>query len=122
MINIKNDLTMVIGGYSSSIWQVAKTFYYNHANKVWSNGPTLNQKREDHAVGIVIDEVTKEKLVIVTGGDYYHNNNFIYLKSTEVLLDATWVIGENIHSEKLHHKKGNKQQKFCMKNIFIYCL
>ena len=103
MINVKKDLTMVIGGFSPDIGEVAQTFYYNHANKVWSNGPNMNQKRQNHAVGIVTDEVTKEKHVIVTGGTYYYNG-LIHLKSTEFLLDATWVIGENIHSEKLHYK------------------
>ena len=93
MINVNKVLTIVIGGFSPEIGDVAQTFYYNHANKVWSDGPTLNQERQNHAVGIVIDEVTREKLVIVTGGTYY-DNGFIRLKSTEVLLDAAWSIGK----------------------------
>ena len=44
------------------------------------------------AVGIVTDETTQEKFVTVTGG-------FIggaYLKSTEILIDGTWSLGEDI--------------------------
>ena len=94
MINVKNNFTMIIGGQTEQTEQdgkvIAQTFYYNHTNKVWSNGPTLNKKRMSHAVGIVTDEVSQEKLVVVTGG--YINGNVS--KSTEVLFDSTWSIGE----------------------------
>ena len=91
MINEKNNFTMIIGGQTEQdVNVIAQTFYYNHTNKVWSNGPTLNKKRMSHAVGIVTDEVTQEKLVVVTGG--YIDGNV--LKSTEVLFDSTWSIGE----------------------------
>ncbi len=56
----------------------------------WSNGPALNQERQNHAVGIVTDEATQEKLVTVTGGW----DGYDVLKSTEVLLAGTWSIGE----------------------------
>ena len=69
----------------------AKTFYYNHNYGNWSDGPKLNQGRKDHAVGIVTDEATQEKLVTVTGGWDGPPNT---LKSTEVLLAGTWSIGE----------------------------
>ena len=62
MINTKKNLTMVIGGdfYDSQ----AKTYYYNHTNEEWINGPRLNQARQVHAVGIVTDEVIEDELVI----------------------------------------------------------
>ena len=90
MIKVKNNFTMIIGGETELAQEIAQTFYYNHTNKVWSNGPTLNKKRMIHAVGIVTDEVSQEKLVVVTGG--YINGNVS--KSTEVLFDSIWSIGE----------------------------
>ena len=90
MIMINNQLTMVIGGWSPGIGHTAQTYEYNHVKGEWSNGPALNQERELHAVGIVTDEATQEKLVTVTGGW----NGYITLKSTEVLLAGTWSIGE----------------------------
>ena len=89
MIMINNVLTMVIGGWNG-IYHLAQTYEYNHVKEEWSNGPALNQERESHAVGIVTDEATQEKLVTVTGGW----NGYIALKSTEVLLAGTWSIGE----------------------------
>ena len=90
MIMINNDLTMVIGGCSPGIYQTAQTFEYNHVKGEWSNGPALNQKREAHAVGIVTDEATRQKLVTVTGG----YNGLDALKATEVLLAGAWSIGD----------------------------
>ena len=87
-LNIK--LTMVIGGWSPEIGHSAQTYVYNHFKGEWSNGPALNQERHKHAVGIVTDEATQEKLVTVTGG--WDGSNA--LKSTEVLLAGTWSIGE----------------------------
>ena len=89
MINTRNDLTMVIGGKTTGNYYSAKTFYYNHNYGNWSDGPKLNQGRENHAVGIVTDEATHEKLVIVTGG--YNGFN---LKSTEILISDAWSLGE----------------------------
>ena len=90
MIMMNNELTMVIGGVSPGIGLLAQTYEYNHVKGEWSNGPALNQARQSHAVGIVTDEATQEKLVIVTGG--WDGSNA--LKSTEVLLAGTWSIGE----------------------------
>ena len=70
-----------------------KTFYYNHDTEKndtenWNVGPSLIRARYDHAVGIVIDEATKEEIVIVTGGTSL-------LGSTEILLDGSWSEGES---------------------------
>ena len=93
MVNIKNDLTMVIGGdigWTNS----AKTLYYDHSKEEWLHGPLLNQERRNHAVGIVMDETTKEKLVTVTGGYSGGANYGANLDSTEVLLADTWSKGK----------------------------
>ena len=96
MINTRNDLTMVIGGITTEYDEYtghysAKTFYYNHNYGNWSEGPELNQARTSHAVGIVTDEATQEKLVIVTGGS---NNEIMKLKSTEILISEVWSLGK----------------------------
>ena len=51
-------------------WKQAysKTFYHNHIHGNWSDGPELLQARVSFASGIVTDEDTQEKLVLVTGG------------------------------------------------------
>ena len=61
----------------------------------------MNQGRGAHAIGIITDEVTQEKLIIVTGGYGYDMNiknyNTDISNTTEVLLDGVWVIGKMIY-------------------------
>ena len=49
----------------------------------------MNEARYDHAVGIVTDEATQEKFVVVTGG-----TNLYTLNSTEILINGTFSIGK----------------------------
>ena len=64
----------------------------------WSHGPSLIQGREDHAAGILTDEATMEKFVLVTGGmDSYSKE----LKSTEILRQDMWSSGNNLFSMRL---------------------
>ena len=58
-------------GYSS------KTFYFNNLTNQWIKGPALkgvkgewyyDHRRSAHTSGIVIDKVTKEKMLIAVGG------------------------------------------------------
>ena len=60
----------------------------------------MNHGRGRHAVGIVTDEVTQEKLIVVTGGFQYDINNLNYdtdvSNTTEVLFDGVWSIGKII--------------------------
>ena len=51
------------------------------------------QARTNSFAGIVIDEETEEKLVVVTGGV---GNAFIYLNSTEILIGSQWSLGKEI--------------------------
>ena len=52
----------------------------------------MNKGRGAHAVGIVTDEVTQEKLIIVTGGFKHYDTD---VSSTiEVLVDGVWSIGK----------------------------
>ena len=101
MINIENNFTIIIGG----TWGIGKysalTYYYNHYDNTWSGGPHLNTSRYAHAAGIVIDIVTQEKFVVVTGGMV--GPNVVVddeVRSTEILSRDVWSKGKRICS---HH-------------------
>ena len=87
MVAINSTCSMVIGGNADS----ALTFFYDHNEDEWINGPSLIEARGNHASGIVTDEVTDENFVAVTGGSYPWGGN---LDSTEILQDGFWVQGK----------------------------
>ena len=93
MVAINSTCSMVIGGGGqeggiSHIFPL--TYFYDHNEGEWINGPSLMQARYAHAAGIITDEVTGEHFVAVTGG--YDNSD--YLDSTEILQDGEWVQGK----------------------------
>ena len=88
MINLSNENIIVIGGSTGP--NLKQTFVYNQNLAVWSWGPALNQARFNHAVGIVTDEATQEKFVVVTGG-----KNLDILNSTEILMNGIFSLGKN---------------------------
>ena len=51
------------------------------------------QARVSFASGIVTDEDTQEKFVVVTGGI---SNDGIFLNSTEILIGKEWSLGKKI--------------------------
>ena len=70
------------------------TYYFDHYNQVWVDGPRLHHARYFHGSGIVTDLITREKLVVVTGGVYFDDEVFTQvLDSTEILIDGKWVLG-----------------------------
>ena len=81
---------MLIGGRTTGSVTTQTTHYFDHQGHNWIQGPDLMQARLAHAAGIVLDETTIEKIVIVTGGDY----NGIYLDSTEMLINNQWNQGK----------------------------
>ena len=86
------------GGYFV-IWSpVSPTFYYDHAESEWINGPDLLQGREAFAAGIVTDEVTNENFVAVTGGYVYDTTGWLDdywgdFNTSEILQDGEWIQG-----------------------------
>ena len=99
MIAINTTHSMVIGGRNSNWDSIDLTFYFDHGNQQWINGPRLLQARYDHAVGIVNDEVTMTNLVIVTGGSQYSNGFSPYnIDSTEIMVDSQWSLGKKRHA------------------------
>ena len=90
LVAIDNTLSMLIGGITTGNVPTQTTHYFDHQGHSWIQGPDLMQARIAHAAGVVIDEVTNEKFVTVTGGEY----NGIDLDSTEMLLNNQWTQGE----------------------------
>ena len=92
MVAINSASSMVIGGFTNDF--SALTFFYDHNEGEWINGPSLMQARYSHAAGIVTDEVTDEHFVAATGGFGYLR----FLDSTEILQDGEWVQGKIINT------------------------
>jgi hypothetical protein len=93
MVAINSTCSMVIGGEQGEAndYYSALTFFYDHNEEEWINGPSLMQERYDCAAGIVTDEVTGEHFVAVTGGI---NDDSSYLNTTDILQDGEWVQGK----------------------------
>ena len=89
MIKISNELVLIIGGRSSEILFSDQTFECDHEGEC-TQGPSLKTARHSHSVGIVIDEVNQEKLVIAAGG---YGSNCALLQSTEILANNEWITG-----------------------------
>ena len=102
LVAIDNTLSLLIGGRTTGGVTTQTTHYFDHQGHNWIQGPDLMQGRRDHAAGIVTDEVTTEKLVIVTGGEY----NGIYLDSTEMLINQQWNQGTIAHYYSMDLCKG----------------
>ena len=116
MASINSTVSMVIGGWDGNGWAgTALTFYFNHIEGEWSNGPILMQSRYMHAAGIVTDELTNEKFVVVTGGFLnvlspqtgIHDSK-VYLDSSEILQDGKWVEGKINNTINLLKISGHK--------------
>ena len=67
------------------------TLYCDHMTGEWLNGPNLIEARVGHASGVVIDEITNENFVVVTGGKQNYT-----LNSTEILQGNEWIVGKNV--------------------------
>ena len=92
IVEIGNEKVMLIGG-RKRLDISAQTYIYIKNDNEWLDGPSMIQKREDHAAGILTDEATMEKFVLVTGGmDSYGYE----LKSTEILKQDKWSSGNNL--------------------------
>ena len=97
LVAIDNTLSLLIGGRTTGGVTTPTTHYFDHQGHNWIQGPDLMQGRRGHAAGIVTDEVTTEKIVIVTGGEI----NVIKLDSTEMLINQQWNQGKIAYSMDL---------------------
>ena len=99
LVAIDNTLSLLIGGRKNEMTPIQTTHYFDHQAHNWIQGPDMMQARVEHAAGIVTDEVTTEKLVIVTGGEH----NSIILDSTEMLINSQWNQGKIAHYYLIDH-------------------
>ena len=66
---MKQNRPIIILAQIVALGAAQETFYHNHTYYGnWSDGPELIQARTNSSAGIVIDEETEEKLLVVTGG------------------------------------------------------
>ena len=96
MIAINRTHSIVIGGSKLNEITIDLTFYFNHGIQKWIDGPRLIKARENHAVGIVIDQLTMANLVIITGGFIRFTDDELY--STEILVDSQFSPGKIRHT------------------------
>ena len=96
------------------------TFFYNHVTQVFMSGPSLNLGRNYHASGTIIDKVTKEKFVVVTGGEINGYSD----DSTEILVNQHWQTGKQYMVNKSeiifihgfnYRTKISKEPSTCLK-------
>merc|ERR1719245_1047460 len=87
-IALDNNI-IVIGGNDGND-RLDGTWIYNVVKKDWTEGPKLNEKRDDHAC--LVDEETRT-IHIMGGYDGYGS-----LKSTEKCIFGTdsWVVGASL--------------------------
>ena len=97
---IDNTLSLLIGGRNIESAPIQTTHYFDHQAHNWIQGPDLMQARWQHAAGVVTDEMTTEKLVIVTGGAH----NGIFLDSTEILISNEWNQGKIAHYCSIYNR------------------
>ena len=83
---------------------IAQTFYFNHKTWKWSNGPDLNKPRYLCAAGIVTDEITKEKNIVVSGGYNPSSTGF----STFIFLGALQREASPLAFTLFHKKKEGR--------------
>lgn len=63
---------MMIGGRTDHFEFLERftgeSWYFDHATRKFTTGPTLKKARKGHAAGIVTDHDTGEKIMVVSGG------------------------------------------------------
>ena len=89
LTKINSTTSIIIGGALGNT-ESTITYYFDHPNQVWNKGPNLNTKRIHHVSGLVTDKRTKEKFLVVIGGE---NQALGPLGSTEILKDNKWIKG-----------------------------
>ena len=79
--SINSTVSIIAGGYTGTYSD--KTWYFNHASREFQPGPNLLEGRTSHSSGTIMDQDTKEKIVIVVA--YYQaiaiiKNLFLLIK------------------------------------------
>ena len=91
IVSINETSSLLIGGLDGTQTYLDTTYYFSHETEKWSEGPKSIQATKAHTAGLVTDKVTQETFVIVVGLTQYNSK----LHTTEILMDGSWVSGEN---------------------------
>ena len=83
---------MLIGGKTSQ--KTSQNTYLKKGNQKWTRGPDLQEARNAHASGILTDQITLKKSVVVAGGEnmthYLNTVEFLTLPIPVNGIDAEW--------------------------------
>ena len=66
ILNIEDDVFMFIGGWNSS--HISKETFIKSGTMAWTEGPPLKIARYFHTSGLITDQITQKKSVVVVGG------------------------------------------------------
>ena len=96
ILNIEDNVFMLIGGQTSGYDISNKTFIKNGTMK-WTEGPPLNIARYYHTSGLITDQITQKKSVVVVGGRTTGNQvltsiEILPLPMPDNLTDGQWQI------------------------------
>ena len=112
MVNINETASLLIGGQSGSDGIASdKTWFFNHISKEFTVGPSLNIARYGHSASVIIDSVSREQIIVVTGG---HDSENEIIDSTEILQQENWEQGD-LHLFFSH-------SSYYLKHVFILTL
>ena len=100
--SINATVSILSGGYQYDAinnieYSLDQTWYYNHATQEFKPGPTLLEKRNNHASATIIDKITKANVPVVSGGVTKagdSSNSRVILDSTELLIYGEWQAGK----------------------------
>ena len=73
------------------------TWYYNHETQIFTDGPSLQEERQQHGSATIIDKVTQAKIPFVTGGK---RGAPPFSTSTELLINGQWQSKGTIYLRK----------------------
>ena len=97
IVNIEDDVFMLIGGQNSSEHIFKETFLLKIGTMEWTEGPPLNIARHDHTSGLITDQITQKKSVVVvgginSGGQVLTSIEILPLPMPDTLTDGQWQI------------------------------
>ena len=89
--SINSSVSIITGGVPKANTYTDKTWYFNHATREFQPGPNLLKPRTFHSSATITDQESKEKIVIVAGGQTYSG---LYMNTPEFLINGEWETGE----------------------------
>ena len=90
MTTLNDTVSILSGGETSVTYSSSQTWYYNHDSEAFTSGPDLLEGRQLHGSSTIADNVTKAKIIVVTGG---LDDGLDGLETTELLINGQWETG-----------------------------